>query len=33
MHKRFDSKPVHGEKYIKTKAKSYNGTTNTNFRF
>ena len=31
MHKRSDSEPIHSEKYLKTKIKSYNGKTNTNF--
>ena len=28
---RSDSEPIHSEKYLKTKKKSYNGKTNTNF--
>ena len=31
IKKEFDSKPVYNEKYLKTKIKSYNGKTNTNF--
>ena len=31
IHKELDSNPVYNEKYIKTKIKSYNGKTNTNF--
>ena len=31
IKKEFDSKPVHNEKYLKAKIKSYNGKINTNF--
>ena len=31
IKKDFDSEPVHNEKYLKAKIKSYNGETNTNF--
>ena len=31
IRKEFDSKPVHNEKYLNTKIKSYNGKINTNF--
>ena len=31
IKKEFDSKLVYNEKYLKTKIKSYNGKTNTNF--
>ena len=31
IYKELDSNPVYNEKYIKTKIKSYNGKTNTNF--
>ena len=30
--KKFDSEPVYGDKYIKTKIKSYRDNINTNFR-
>ena len=32
MNIKFDSTPVYGDKYIKTKIKSYEGRINTNFR-
>ena len=31
IKREFDNKPVHNEKYLKNKIKSYNGKTNTNF--
>ena len=31
IKKKFDSKPVYNEKYLKTKIKSYNGKIKTNF--
>ena len=31
IDKEFDSDPVHNEKYLKAKIKSYNGKINTNF--
>ena len=31
IKKEFDSKPLYNEIYLKTKIKSYNGKTNTNF--
>ena len=32
MNRKFYSEPVYGDKYIKAKLKSYEGTINTNFR-